>query len=42
VRAAGSDVFSNQSLGPDKTAKSDDGESEDKLVIILCPDTKIA
>jgi hypothetical protein len=36
VRAAGPGIFSNQSLGLDKTAKSNDGESEDKLVIDMC------
>jgi hypothetical protein len=39
VRATGPYVFSSQSLSLDKTAKSDDGASEDKLVIDLCPDT---
>jgi hypothetical protein len=41
VRAAGPDVFSTRSLGLDKTAKSNDGESEDKLVIDLHPDTLV-
>jgi hypothetical protein len=39
VRAAGPSIFSTQCIGLDKTAKSDDGENEDKLVIDLCPDT---